>query len=82
VPESSKPRKKPAYVAPPEAKVVKGNPRWLVPTMLGLMVLGLLWIVVTYISQTAYPIPGIGNANLLVGFAMLFSGLFLATRWH
>lgn len=78
----SKPRKKPAYVPPPQAKAAKGNPPWLVPTMLGLMVLGLLWIVVTYIFQTNYPIPGLGNGNLAVGFVMLFSGLFLATRWQ
>lgn len=78
----SKSRKKPAYVPPPGAKVAKGNPRWLVPTMLGLMVVGLLWIVVTYIFRTDYPIPGLGNGNLIVGFVLLFSGLFLATRWR
>jgi hypothetical protein len=81
VPES-KSRKKPAYVPPPAAKVVKTNPRWLVPTMVSLMVVGLLWIVATYLFNTSYPIPGLGNGNLLVGAAMLFSGLFLATRWH
>ena len=78
----SKSRKKPAYVPPPKAKAPKGNPRWLVPTMLALMVVGLLWIVATYLFQTQYPIPGLGNGNLAVGAVMLFSGLFLATRWQ
>jgi hypothetical protein len=81
VPES-KSRKKPAYVPPPAAKAVKVNPPWLVPTMVGLMLLGLLWIVVTYLTRTDYPIPNLGNGNLAVGFVMLFAGLFLATRWH
>lgn len=78
----SKPRKKPAYVPPPAAKVEKGNPPWLVPTMLGLMIAGLLWVVVTYISQTEYPIPGIGNGNLLIGFALIITGFGLTTRWR
>ena len=42
--------------------------------MLGLMVVGLLWVVVYYISQTSYPIPGIGNWNLLIGFGLLLIG--------
>ena len=40
----SKSRKKPAYVPPPAPHVNKTNPQWLVPTMLSLMVVGLLWI--------------------------------------
>ena len=78
----SKPRKKPAYVPPAAGKVEKGNPPWLVPTMLGLMILGLIWVVVTYISQTEYPVPGIGNANLLIGFALIIAGFALTTRWR
>jgi len=50
--------------------------------MLGLMVLGLAWIVVTYLSSAQYPIPGIGNANLAVGFAFVIAGFALTTRWR
>ena len=79
----SKPRKKPAYVPPPKAAAPKGNPRWLVPTMLGLMILGLLWIVTTYITAPDYwPIPPLGQWNLAVGFVLLFAGFGLTTRWR
>jgi len=50
--------------------------------MIGLMVSGLLWVVVTYISQTRYPIPGIENWNLAVGFVLILAGFGLTTRWH
>jgi len=50
--------------------------------MLGLMVIGLLWIVVFYITQTSYPIPKIGNWNLAIGFGMLLVGFGMTTRWR
>lgn len=78
----SRSRKKPAYVPPPEGKPSKGNPPWLVPTMVGLMLLGLVWVVVTYITQTAWPVPGIGNFNLLIGFVLIIAGFGLTTRWR
>ncbi|HQY34051.1 cell division protein CrgA [Actinotalea sp.] len=78
----SRSRKKPSYVPPPASSAPKTNPAWLVPTMIGLMVSGLLWVVVTYISQTRYPIPGIENWNLAVGFVLILAGFGLTTRWH
>lgn len=67
---------------PSSAKAQEGNPRWLVPTMLTLMVLGLVWIVVTYVSQAAFPIPDIGNLNLAIGFVLMFAGFALTLRWR
>jgi uncharacterized membrane protein len=81
VPESKSP-KKPAATPQPTAKKQQGNPAWLVPTMLTLMIVGLVWIVTTYITQTQWPVPGIGNFNLLVGFALLFAGFALTLRWR
>ena len=79
----SRSRKKPAYIPPPaRSEGPKVNPRWLVPVMLGLMVLGLLWIVATYLLSAAYPIPGIGQWNLAIGFALIIAGFTLTTRWH
>ncbi|WP_149203400.1 cell division protein CrgA [Actinotalea subterranea] len=78
----SKSRKKPAYVPPAERQGPQVNPRWLVPTMLTLMIVGLLWVVVTYISQTDYPIPGLDNWNLAVGFVLIIAGFGLTTRWR
>jgi len=58
------------------------SPKWLVPVMLANFLIGLLWIVVFYISSTAYPIPGIGAWNMVVGFGFVGVGFSLATRWH
>ncbi len=79
----SRSRKKPAFVPPPTpAGAPKANPRWLVPVMLGLMVLGLLWIVATYLLNAEYPVPGIGQWNLAIGFALILAGFTLTTRWR
>jgi cell division protein CrgA len=82
VPES-KSRKKPKPQRPPSVpKPESGNPRWLVPTMLGLMLLGLAWIVLFYLSGSAQlPIPALGAWNLGVGFAFIIAGFALTTRW-
>jgi len=48
----------------------------------GLFLVGLLWIVIFYISQTNYPIPGIHAWNMVVGFAFIGAGFSLATRWR
>ena len=78
----SRSRKKPAYIPPPGKAVSKVNPVWLVPVMLGLMVVGLVWIVTTYLTQTAWPIPHLGSWTLAVGFAMVIAGFGLTTRWQ
>lgn len=78
----SRSRKRTSYTPPPAAKAELTNPAWLVPTMVALMVAGLLWVVVTYITQTDYPIPGLGNWNLAIGFVLMISGFSLTLRWH
>jgi hypothetical protein len=82
MPESRE-RKTAAYT-PPAAKAAppKPNPRWWAPVMVTLMILGLLWIVVFYIAQQAYPVPGIGYWNLAIGFGILLVGFGMTTRWR
>ncbi|MFT4052440.1 MAG: cell division protein CrgA [Microbacterium sp.] len=58
------------------------NPVWFKPIMLGLMILGLLWVIVFYLSGSNYPIPGIGGWNLVVGFGIAFIGFLMTTRWR
>lgn len=85
----SKSRKKKAVTKPaaatPSAAPAKqqGNPRWLVPTMLGLMLLGLAWIVTYYLTAPGMglPIPALGGWNLAVGFVLIIAGFGLTTRW-
>ncbi|SNC65166.1 Uncharacterised protein family (UPF0233) [Kytococcus aerolatus] len=58
------------------------NPRWFVPLMVGLLVVGILWVVVYYVTQGQYPIGSIGQWNVAVGMGLLMSGFVLATRWQ
>ena len=46
------------------------------------MLLGLAWIIVFYLSLQAYPIPGIGGWNLVIGFGIAFIGFLMTTRWR
>lgn len=84
MPESRR-RKKDSYVpknvalapAPP-----KESPRWLAPAMVAGFLIGLIWIVVFYITSTRYPIPSIGAWNMVVGFGFISVGFALSTRWR
>ncbi|MFM9141921.1 MAG: cell division protein CrgA [Actinomycetota bacterium] len=58
------------------------SPRWLAPAMVTTFLIGLAWIVTFYISETRYPVPGIGAWNMVVGFAFIGIGFSLATRWR
>ena len=44
--------------------------------------LGLLWIVVYYVTAYKYPIESIGVWNLGVGFALLMGGFIMTMRWR
>lgn len=50
--------------------------------MFGLMLLGLAWIITYYVSQSTLPVASLGNANILVGFGILFVGFLMTTRWR
>jgi hypothetical protein len=51
--------------------------------MLGLMVLGLLWLVVFYLWGSHIPfMESIGNWNFAIGFAFMIAGLLMTMRWR
>lgn len=85
MPKSKVRKKKNTYVPPEvlehEHEEIE-SPQWLAPVMVGAFLLGLIWIVIFYVSQTLYPIPGIGAWNMLVGFAFIGVGFSLATKWR
>lgn len=58
------------------------TPTWYKVIMLGLLVVGLLWLIVYYLFQGAYPVPGIGTWNIGVGLALMMAGLIMTTRWR
>lgn len=61
---------------------IKLSPSWWAPVMVSLMLIGLVWMVVYYISSAAYPIPNIGNWNLGIGAFIAFCGFLMALRWR
>ncbi|MBO6020988.1 MAG: cell division protein CrgA [Aeriscardovia sp.] len=61
-------------------KKTKTNPKWFVPIFAALLVIGLAWVVVNYVTSGKYPIPAIRNWNLLIGFGLMFIG-FVMTMW-
>ena len=60
-------------------KGTKSNPRWFVPLFCALMIIGLVWAVVYYLTSD-YPIPHIGAWNLAIAFAIIMVG-FIMTMW-
>ena len=68
-----------------------GSPRWYAPTMVTFMIIGLLWVVVTYLSKGQFPLPYFTrhyrtadwriNGNLYVGFLIMMLGFLGLLRW-
>ncbi len=86
----SKVRKKAAYTAPPVDKRTPEVVRATSPTgpiylgvMLGLMVLGLIWLVVNYlVGEDLEFFRALGAWNFAIGFALIVGGLLMTMRWR
>ncbi len=91
----SKVRKKTAYTAPTQkatpAQVKAAGPSHpaYVAVMLGLMLLGLIWLVVNYLAgdQIGFMVALSGNGtgfnyNFVVGFVLIIIGLLMTMRWR
>ena len=81
----SKGRPKPAFTPPrrTKASAPAGNPPWFVPVMVGLMLIGLVWVVTFYISGVnQWPVPPLGRWNLGIGFGFMLTGFLMTTRWR
>jgi formate hydrogenlyase subunit 3/multisubunit Na+/H+ antiporter MnhD subunit len=81
VPES-RARKKADYTPPKRSTAPKQSPAWFAPVMVALLVLGLAYIVVFYLSQSQYPIEALGPWNVVIGFGIIMAGFIMATRWR
>lgn len=78
-----KSRKQFTYTPPPEKK--QGPPKlqnWVAPTMVALLVLGLLWVVVYYVTESQWPIEALGDWNLAIGLGLIAGGCMAATKWR
>jgi len=85
----SKIRKKSVYTPPAEAmspaKVQVAGPSHplYVGVMLGMMLLGLAWLVAYYLVPTGIPVmESLGSWNFLIGFALMIIGLLMTMRWR
>ena len=79
----SRVRKKTVYTPPPPKTTRrKVSAPWVGPAIVGCLVLGLAWIIVYYVSGSSLPIPAISNWNIAVGFAIMFVGFLMTTRWR
>ena len=62
------------------------NPAWFKPVMFGFMLLGLIWIIVYYVTSAQFPLGAgtpwnLENWNILIGFGIAMVGFMMSTRW-
>lgn len=57
------------------------NPAWFKPVMFGFMLVGFVWVIVYYISAQTLPVAALGPWNIVIGFAIMFVGFIMTTKW-
>jgi Cell division protein CrgA len=87
----SKVRKKSVYT-PPEGvlqnraartRAAEPSPRWYAGLMVGLLLLGLVWIVVYYVAGDKIPfMVTLAAWNFAIGFGAMVIGLVMSMRWR
>ncbi|MGC5028340.1 cell division protein CrgA [Micromonospora sp. DT229] len=81
-------RKKKVYTPPTDVRPTataatrKPSPLWLPVTAVSLIVFGIGWLVVYYLSEQEYPVAELGYWNLAVGFGAMVGSLILLSRWR
>lgn len=84
----SKVRKKNAFTASAVSRTpvkVKAGPSsvWFVVLFVGLMLIGLVWLLVFQLANTAIPwLAELGPWNYAIAFAFMITGLLLTMRWR
>lgn len=86
---SKKRRKKNSELSELNAQIMEADdqpaplPTWYKAAMFGLLMIGLLWIMVFYLTPGGQlPIPGIGGWNIIAGFGLAMVGFIMMTRWR
>ncbi|GDY30951.1 cell division protein CrgA [Gandjariella thermophila] len=85
----SKVRKKTVYTPPPDrrtpvkAKAAGPSHPVYIAVMLGMMLIGLIWLVVNYIAGDKISFMStLGPWNFAIGFAFMIIGLLMTMRWR
>jgi hypothetical protein len=50
--------------------------------MLGLFLIGIVWLVLFYVTGGDLPIGPLHNWNLLIGFGFIIAGFGTSTQWR
>ncbi|MEU5163608.1 cell division protein CrgA [Streptomyces sp. NPDC020875] len=77
-------RKKADYTPPAgkQATTIKlTNRSWVAPVMLALFLIGLVWIVLFYVTDGSLPVESLKNWNIVVGFGFIAGGFAVSTQW-
>ncbi|MFJ3957329.1 cell division protein CrgA [Arthrobacter sp. NPDC090010] len=82
MPESKQRRRSSRPDTAKKEKAYRPTPTWYKVVMFGLMILGLLWIMVFYITSGQWPVPPLGGWNIGAGFGLLLLGFLMTTRWR
>lgn len=81
-------RKKKVYTPPTDVapstgvRSKKPSPIWVPIAAVSLIVFGIAWLVVYYLSQQAFPVEAWGYWNLAVGFGCMVASLGILSRWR
>ncbi|GAA2495847.1 hypothetical protein GCM10010435_64670 [Winogradskya consettensis] len=81
-------RKKKVYTPPTDIRPAsaatskKPSPVWLPITAVFLIVFGIAWLVVYYLSEQRWPVEQWQYWNLLVGFGCMVASLGILSRWR
>jgi cell division protein CrgA len=85
----SKVRKKTVYTAPADrrtpvkARLAGPSHPVYITVMVGLMLIGLAWLVLTYIASDKIAfMNSLGSWNFLIGFVLMIGGLLMTMRWR
>ncbi|GAB3996022.1 cell division protein CrgA [Glycomyces albus] len=58
------------------------SPLWVPITAVSLIVIGIGWLVLYYLSGQAYPVAAWGYWNLAVGFSCMVASLLVLSKWR
>ncbi|GGJ88756.1 cell division protein CrgA [Pilimelia anulata] len=81
-------RKKKSYAPPPEVRATsaaaskKPSPMWVPALAVGLILFGIAWLVVFYLSEQEFPVKSWHYWNLAVGFGAMVASLGILSRWR
>ena len=60
-----------------------GSRRWVPPTFITVVLLGVAWLIVYYVAGTSVPLMSdLGNWNILIGMGGMAAAFGLATLWR